>query len=183
MLQLAEILIKGAEEAAPKVTIHIPITPVLETPPALSALQSPIVAPVKSRRPTLNLGKPPRLNPLKTPSAAPDVSPTTPSVAMPKIKLAPRQAPVDDAILMPPPEVPPPAPKPARPPPQPRAPLIKKGKVAKEQTTGMGIADVKACRNALQRLNANKHSLVFRQPVDPIRDNAPKYVTKSCSIK
>ena len=49
--------------------------------------------------------------------------------------------------------------------------------VLKAQSGGMSLNDLRACRNALKKLKSNKHALLFNQPVDPIRDHAPKYVT------
>ena len=48
--------------------------------------------------------------------------------------------------------------------------------VLKAQSGGMSLNDLRACRNALKKLKSNKHALLFNQPVDPIRDHAPKYV-------
>lgn len=36
--------------------------------------------------------------------------------------------------------------------------------------------DLKASRNALKKIKSNKHAAAFLQPVDPIRDHAPKLV-------
>lgn len=52
--------------------------------------------------------------------------------------------------------------------------------VPKAQSGGMSLNDLRASRNALKKLKANKHALAFHQPVDPIRDHAPKYVLGSC---
>lgn len=48
--------------------------------------------------------------------------------------------------------------------------------VPKAQGGGMTSFDLKACRTALQKLKSSKHSNLFLQPVDPVRDRAPKYV-------
>jgi transcription initiation factor TFIID subunit 2 len=47
--------------------------------------------------------------------------------------------------------------------------------VPKAQSGGMTSFDLKACRTALQKLKSSKHSKLFLQPVDPVRDRAPKY--------
>jgi transcription initiation factor TFIID subunit 2 len=55
-------------------------------------------------------------------------------------------------------------------------PLPKKKKekeVPKSQSGGMNGKDVQTCRNILKKLVAHKSSVVFRQPVDPVRDRAP----------
>lgn len=53
---------------------------------------------------------------------------------------------------------------------------IKKPKPATPaQAAGMTNADITACRNALKKLSMNKHSPLFMNPVDPVRDGAPNY--------
>ncbi|RXK36392.1 hypothetical protein M231_06358 [Tremella mesenterica] len=52
----------------------------------------------------------------------------------------------------------------------------KKGKVLKSQSQGLPETDLKAIENALQKLNAHRSSYLFRQPVDPIRENVPTYL-------
>ena len=46
--------------------------------------------------------------------------------------------------------------------------------VPKAQSGGMSLNDLKASRSALKKLKTNKRALIFLQPVDPIRDHAPK---------
>lgn len=46
--------------------------------------------------------------------------------------------------------------------------------VPKAQTAGMSVNDLRACRNAVAKLQGNKHAQPFLQPVDPVRDRAPK---------
>ena len=48
--------------------------------------------------------------------------------------------------------------------------------VPKAQSGGMSLNDLRACRAALKKLQTHKKAAVFLQPVDPIRDRAPKYV-------
>ncbi|TFY71826.1 hypothetical protein EVG20_g1175 [Dentipellis fragilis] len=47
--------------------------------------------------------------------------------------------------------------------------------VPKAQSGGMGAFDLRACRNAVQKLKTHKNALLFLQPVDPVRDRAPNY--------
>jgi transcription initiation factor TFIID subunit 2 len=49
--------------------------------------------------------------------------------------------------------------------------------VPKAQSGGMSSFDLKACRTALQKVKSSKHSNLFLQPVDPVRDRAPKYAS------
>ena len=49
--------------------------------------------------------------------------------------------------------------------------------VPKAQTNGMSVNDLRACRNALKKLQEHKKAVIFRQPVDPVRDRAPKWVS------
>lgn len=53
-------------------------------------------------------------------------------------------------------------------------PHEKSAHVPKAQSGGMPLNDLRACRNMLKKLKANKHAVIFLQPVDPIRDHAPK---------
>ncbi|KAG8887222.1 hypothetical protein FRB99_004303, partial [Tulasnella sp. 403] len=39
----------------------------------------------------------------------------------------------------------------------------------------MPLTDLRMCRNTMKKLLGYKHSLLFRQPVDPVRDRAPGY--------
>lgn len=48
--------------------------------------------------------------------------------------------------------------------------------VPKAQTGGMPLNDLRACRSALQKLKMHKNAALFLQPVDPVRDHAPKFV-------
>lgn len=51
--------------------------------------------------------------------------------------------------------------------------------VPKAQSGGMSLNDIRACRAALKKLQAHKKAALFMQPVDPVRDRAPKYVRAS----
>ena len=51
--------------------------------------------------------------------------------------------------------------------------------VPKAQSGGMSSNDIRACRLAIKKLQAHKKASLFMQPVDPVRDRAPKYVRAS----
>ncbi|KAI0937072.1 hypothetical protein AcV5_005059 [Taiwanofungus camphoratus] len=167
LLKLADLLIRGAEEAPPKVTIHLPPTPVAEVPPALP----PVKVPLKSR-PSFKSSGPPVKSPL-TPFAVPpklrllpsssqvDISARTPSVATPTPLVEKRS----ESFAIPRP----PAPKRAAP--EKRKPQ----NIPKAQSGGMSLNDLRACRNALKKLQTHKRAALFLQPVDPVRDRAPNY--------
>lgn len=161
LLKLADLLIRGAEEAPPKVMIHLPPTPVAELAPQL-----PPVKVLPKARQTLKSGGPPVKSPLATftvppklkiplGGSLPDGSSRTPSSAIP---LAER---VTVSKV--------PAPKRSHP-----SDKKKPQNVPKAQSSGMSLKDLTACRNALTKLQRDKHATVFLQPVDPIRDRAPK---------
>lgn len=163
MIKLADILIRGAEEVAPKVTIHLPPTPVQETAPVLPVVK----AHPKTQKPAKISGPPGR-------------SPLVP-FAPPKLKLGPRIGSVAD------PEMRTPAAEPTAPrisiatPKPPKTKLKpqkteKTGHVHKAQSGGMSLNDLRACRNALKKVKMFKHAALFLQPVDPVRDHAPKLV-------
>jgi transcription initiation factor TFIID subunit 2 len=48
--------------------------------------------------------------------------------------------------------------------------------ITKAQASGMSHNDLKACRNMLKKLQTHKRATIFLQPVDPVRDRAPKCV-------
>ena len=54
----------------------------------------------------------------------------------------------------------------------------KAANIPKAQSGGMVLSDLRACQSALKKLKLNKHAAVFMQPVDPIRDHAPKSVRR-----
>jgi len=154
-LKLADLVLRGGEEAPPKITIQLPPTPVTENPP------SPVVRiqPVAQRI-------------LKT-GPAPNPTSATPSST--KIKLVPSglhrepKTPVvphrrgSFAI---------PAPKRQKP----EKEKEKKKPLPKPQSSGMSVYDLGACRNALKKLQTHKRARLFLQPVDPVRDRAPEWV-------
>lgn len=176
MLKLSELVFRGAEESPPKVTIHIPRAPVLET---FSAVVTPALkkrmklsAPGKVGTPIS--GVPPAKIRLPAPSMPPEAAPSpTPSQRNTNVRL-------------------PPLPRPSA---QPKPDALKKevafitpklkhkqkGSPAKKpkplhpaQANGMSMDDYRASRSALKKTLANKHARIFAQPVDPVRDNAPK---------
>lgn len=53
----------------------------------------------------------------------------------------------------------------------------KKKNVPKAQSQGLSDQDFKTISLVLQKLLADKRSLFFRQPVDPVRDGAPDYLS------
>lgn len=53
--------------------------------------------------------------------------------------------------------------------------------VPKAQSGGMPVNDLRACRSALQKIKLHKNATLFLQPVDPVRDHAPKFVAAARS--
>lgn len=163
MLKLADLAVRGVEEPLPKVTIHLPPTPVTEAPPPIPAPGIKIIPKIKTLvKPVGRKGSiviPPTPPPMSTESVKKlRLPPATPSTPLPNVKSA--------STAMKPPAIIPQKP----------VQIIKKKErvVPKSQTAGMEIYEVKACRNALKKIIANKHASLFRQPVDPVRDKAPK---------
>jgi len=146
------------------VTIHLPPTPVQETPPPLPAVK----VPTKTQRPVPKTGGPPARSPL-VPFAPPKVKlPRISSAADVNIK-----TPVTEQVT---PRVafatPKPAPKPKGKPPK----SEKSSHVPKAQSGGMSLNDLRACRNALKKIKPHKRAALFLEPVDPVRNHAPKFV-------
>lgn len=182
LLKLADLLIRPVEETPPSVKIHIPSTPITETVPQIP----PVKVPIKPPRPVKAGGPPSRHSSIQF------------NLSTTKVKLlgSPRVLSVDESII------PSPVVKKAvafAPPATPTfssvasktktkdgaklpsskrlgRPDTKLSQVPRAQSSGMNLNDLKACRNALKKLQTNKHALLFNQPVDPIRDNAPRYV-------
>ncbi|KAL4251521.1 Transcription initiation factor TFIID subunit 2 [Abortiporus biennis] len=168
LLKLADLLIRPSEEVPPKVTIHLPPTPVVETPPALPKVSLKTHKALKSATPSIK-------------------SPLTPFTIPPKLKLPP-SAPNADALMRTPstastPTVDRKAPTFTVPKPPKKVtdkvPLIAKPpapkKVPQARTSGMSQSDLSACRTAVKKMQTNKSAAVFLQPVDPVRDRAPNY--------
>ena len=169
IIKLADVLVRGAEEAPPKLSIHLPPpTPITEIPPPLPSVKIPLQS--KPSRVIKSGG--PRNTPVSTP-ATPKIrlvssahmdatglpSVSTPVVGQPVVNKqgAALQTPTG------------------------KIKLKQKNKdtkaVPKAQSGGMSSFDLKACRTALQKLKSSKHSNLFLQPVDPVRDRAPKYAS------
>jgi transcription initiation factor TFIID subunit 2 len=182
MLKLADLVFRGAEESPPKVTIHIPRAPVVEASPASP---SPILGSkpgMKGKRLKIPLpGKAPGVqSPMATPSG---------KIKIPSLPVQP------EAVVSPPVSaaataLPPPPPSPSKPvgpkkevafatsKPKSKQKVAppKKAKPIQGQSGGMSANDYRASRSALKKLQVNKHARLFAQPVDPVRDNAPKSV-------
>jgi len=180
ILKIADLLIRPVEETPASVKIHIPSTPITEAPPVFPVVR---VQPPKLTR-SIKYGGPPikkpslTLNPstkLKLPaSPAPDVVP-------PKAVATPVTVAAKKAVTFVTPNIPTKVKVPKA-----SKPLATKNKngakpalVPKPQSGGMTLNDLRASRNALKKLQSNKHCRIFLQPVDPIRDHAPKYVATS----
>lgn len=175
LLKLADLVFRGDQEQPPKVTIHLPPTPVVEVPPPIPVVSKP---PLKPQR-TLSIK-----------AGIPNVkSPVTPSVGTPKLKLpgtgtrievTTRQQDVatprtekkstKDGFVVPNP-------------PTTKKVQVKKvetknaerqRKIPKGQSGGMSQTDYIVCEKILPKMQTNQAAYLFKQPVDPIRDSAPK---------
>lgn len=165
IIKLADVLVRGAEEAPPKLSIHLPPpTPVTEIPPPLLPVKFPL--PPKPSRVIKSGG--PRNTPVSTPVTpkirlVPSAHMEMPSVSTP----VGRQSIVNKqgTVLQTPAGT--------------KIKVKQKNKeakgVPKAQSGGMPSFDLKACRTALQKLKSSKQSNLFLQPVDPVRDRAPNY--------
>ncbi|KAG6846064.1 hypothetical protein H0H87_006428 [Tephrocybe sp. NHM501043] len=172
LLKLADILIRPVEEAPPTVKIHIPSTPVIDVAPQLSPVKVQVkaVKAIKSVNPPpkspLTSFNPPtklRLHASPIPDSLPP--PTTSRLESTKRNVAFNASPTLSKNKLKASKLPKPA----------HAQITKPAHVAKAQSSGMVITDLRACRNALKKLKAHKSAFVFNQPVDPIRDHAPNY--------
>ncbi|KAH8110586.1 hypothetical protein DFH11DRAFT_1619105 [Phellopilus nigrolimitatus] len=172
MLKLADLAVRGVDEPSPKVTIHLPPTPATEAPPPLP-LPAPPGIKIASRAATPQIKIGVRKGSLVIPSASTpgSVTPTTSKLRFALPGAAP-SATSEQVVPKPQPEFKAPLPPVLKPAPVPKR---KEKPVSKAQSKGMGVADLKACQTALKRLNSFKHSAIFLQPVDPIRDKAPNY--------
>lgn len=168
VIKLADIVLRGVEETPPKVTIHLPPTPVSEQVPQLPLGR----VPAKPQRP-IKTGGPPQRPHAVPATPAPAKLKIMPSAARPSTPSATTPAAVSRAGAM----APPPVPTKAKPKPKPKpAGITKAPHVLKAQTGGMSVNDLRACRNALKKLKLHKNATLFMQPVDPVRDHAPKFV-------
>lgn len=174
MLKLADLAVRGVEEPIPKVTIHLPPTPMIEVASPLPTL--PITPSIKiipkASKPQIKIGG-------RKPSIAPSTPTSAPTPTSTKLKLFPSNVghkPPTPAVM----EVVTPKQLPEfKPPPVLRlapAPPKKERPLERAQANGMSLTDLKCCRTALKRLKNCKHATIFHQPVDPVRDRAPKSV-------
>ena len=134
----------------------------------------PVRVSAKVQRPIKTGGPPQRAHAV---SAAP---------APPKLKIMPSAARASTPSATTPTAIarsgamaPPPVPTKAKPKPKAKpAGVVKPPHVPKAQTGGMSTNDLRACRNALKKLKLQKNAMLFMQPVDPVRDHAPKFVSR-----
>lgn len=135
--------------------------------PQLPAVKAPSKAPrvIKSGGPpskspliTFNLPTKPKMPPPDI--VSPKVVSPTPLVEVSKkaVMFATPEVPVKAAVIKS----------------RPAKPSTRPAHVPKAQSGGMHLNDLRASRNALKKLRGNKHAALFIQPVDPIRDHAPK---------
>lgn len=166
VIKLADVLVRGSEEAPPKLSIHLPPpTPVTEIAPPLPSVKIPL--PTKPSRVIKSGG--PRNTPVSTP-ITPKIR-LLPSANMDATGLSSVSTPVGQSILSKQGAA-------IQTPANAGKIKLKQKKdtkaVPKAQSGGMTSFDLKACRTALQKLKSSKHSNLFLQPVDPVRDRAPK---------
>ena len=163
IIKLADVLVRGAEEAPPKLSIHLPpSTPITEIPPSLPFVKIPV--PPKPSRAIKSGG--PRNTPVSTPvtpkirlvsTVHVEATGNTPVTGQPAAtKQGSTSKPAGTKVKV-------------------KAKNKETKAVPKAQSGGMTSFDLKACRTALQKLKSSKHSNLFLQPVDPVRDRAPKY--------
>ncbi|KAI0692979.1 hypothetical protein BC835DRAFT_1276761 [Cytidiella melzeri] len=169
LFKLGDLLIKPAEELPPKVTIHLPPTPVLEVPPPLPT-PKPAIKPQRSlsikaggaivKSPLTPVTIPPKIK-LPLNGTRIDVTPRTPATpsALPFME---RRRESGSSFTKPP---------------LPRKVELQRPPkaVPKSRSGGMDFYDEKACKAAVKKLRNHKRSYFFRQPVDPVRDRAPNY--------
>lgn len=166
MLKLADLLIRPVDETPPTVKIHIPVP---EAAPQLQSVKLPTKVPRAVRA-----GGQPTKSPLIPFSPSTRLRlPASPVVESKTITASPEPQRKPSIVI-------------ASTPVAPLKPQKLKGRIVKTenrpvpvlkaQSGGMSLNDLRACRNALKKLKSNKRALLFNQPVDPIRDHAPKYV-------
>lgn len=157
MIKVADLLMRPVKETAPSVVITIPVTPVAESPsmPTHKALRLSKPSGV-TKSPLVPINIPPKLKIPGNRSETP-VRTMAPKATVPTGVAQPKTK--------------------GRPPKhgQPRT-------LPKAQSAGMSLNDLRACRSALKKLRANKYSRFFLQPVDPVRDGAPKFVLISSMV-
>ena len=172
---MADLLIRPVEETPPTVKIHIPSTPIIESAPQPPPIKATVKAPrlIKTSGPPAKVAPAPATTKLKLPG-----TPTISSPRIPSKHVLPE--PVKRGVPLAAPSTPTPSAPPASAPkankakPSKPASSSKPKEMPKPQTAGMSVQDYKACKSALKKLKTNKHAALFLQPVDPIRDHAPK---------
>ena len=177
LLKLADLLIRPVEETPPTVKLHIPSTPIIEAAPQ----PPPVKAIVKAPRLVKAGGPPTKVTPtLATTKLKLPGTPTISSPRIPSIHVPPE--PVKRGVSFAAPPTPTsitPSHKANKAKPSKPASSSKPVSTPKAQTAGMSVHDYKACKSALKKLKTNKHAALFLQPVDPIRDHAPKLVVNT----
>jgi transcription initiation factor TFIID subunit 2 len=166
ILKVAEILIRPVEETPPTVKIHIPSTPVIEAAPPSTRAPVKVPRPVKSggppaKSPLVPFHPPTKLRLPASPMLDTPRTPTTPLESSKKVAFAQPAPPTKGKFKG----------KPSK-----STNNAKPAHMPKAQSGGMTLNDLRASRSALKKLKSHKHAGVFNQPVDPIRDHAPKYV-------
>jgi len=142
------------------VTDVAPQMPSVKAPPKIPRVIKSGGPPNKSPLITFNLPTKLKLPGGPLPDTVPPKVPPTPLVEIGK-----------KAVVFATPEVPLKAAKPKG---RPAKSDTKPAHAPKAQSGGMSLNDLRASRNALKKLKVNKHAALFIQPVDPIRDHAPK---------
>jgi transcription initiation factor TFIID subunit 2 len=163
LLKLGDLLLRGADEAPPKVIVRLPPpTPVQEF------AQTPFIRqPIKREKVKADGSMRSPLTPLGTGglklTIGPSSSVPTPLLKGPKTPSVPR---TPSIVIGPPKPVGRPVEK----------KLDKPIKRAREPEAKpvMERAQRVACKNILTAVSQSKHSQIFLQPVDPVRDKAPK---------
>ncbi|KAI9511720.1 hypothetical protein F5148DRAFT_1168299 [Russula earlei] len=168
IIKLADVLVRGAEEAPPKLSIHLPPpTPVTEIAPPLPSVKIPV--PPKPSRIIKPGGS--KNTPVSTP-VTPKIR-LVPSAHMEVVNVSSLSTPLagQSTVIK--------QGTTSKTPANTKVKVKAKSKetkaVPKAQSGGMTSFDLKACRTALQKLKTSKHSNLFLQPVDPVRDRAPNY--------
>ena len=166
---MADILIRPVEETPPTVKIHIPSTPVTEVPPQSAKPPAKVARSLKSGGP---LPKTP-YTPFNIPTKL--RLPGSPMLDSPRTPASPLEL-SKKAVVFVQPAPPAKGKTKGRPPKTTNHTVTRLAHVPKAQSGGMSLNDLRASRNALKKIKSHKHAAIFNQPVDPIRDHAPKYV-------
>ena len=165
MLKLADLVLRGGEEAPPKITIQLPPTPVIEAPPSPMVRIQPVIQ--------------------RMSKAGPAPSPVSGASSTTKLKLVPsalHREPIPKTPAAPQRKGSFVIPASKRQKPEKEKEKKKPPPKSKSQSSGMSVYDLGACRNALKKLQTHKRARLFLQPVDPVRDRAPEWVTSHRSV-